>query len=624
MSLEDLKVIIKETPISSIIGHYLPTKKNGNYHTSLCPFHQDKNPSLTINDEKQMFMCFACDTGGDAITFVQKYKQLDFIESLKEISLLLNLDFNTFHKDKKYSPKLKNAKKLLEAANRIYNQIGCKGPPAHFENFLRERKLSKENREMFQIGFSQKSNTIKNYIETFQDEKTKNLLIDLALELGLIKRDKKNPKTFYDTFRDRIMFPIWDQFGSIQGFTSRSINNFQKPKYLNSPASLVFDKKNLLYPLHLAKNSIRSNGHIIICEGNMDAIALHKNGFDNSVAIMGTAFGDQSLKLIKNITTNVYLCLDNDAAGKKAMKKINLQFLKLMIVPKFIDLSPYKDPDDFLSHLGPEAFQSRIDQGQAYIDHLTSIILKENISETSEERLATLNKVFEVLAPLGTTLSALERIMECSKKIGLKSAPLQIEESYKKFLLGNVKKAPPLDQGPPPEPQKKPLKQQVKGPAQPKIKISRSERLLIKGIVQRCELLTHNDFAEILDLVVNTEVKRYISRLTNLIFEIEDREYHSFVKALMMGGEFPLEIKEIAGVALYQLSLERIEDKVKSRFFSDIKIELGKDSLKNKKKLFMKSLKESSSEEESKAIMNELYRIEQNLQNLKSKKFQSQ
>ena len=124
-----------------------------------------------------------------------------------------------------------------------------------------------------------------------------------------------------------------------------------------------------------------------------------------------------------------------------------------------------------------------------------------------------------------------------------------------------------------PEPQKKPLKQQVKGPAQPKIKISRSERLLIKGIVQRYELLTHNDFAEILDLVVNTEVKRYISRLTNLIFEIEDNEYHSFVKTLMMGGEFPLEIKEIAGVALYQLSLERIEDKVKSRFFSDIKIE---------------------------------------------------
>jgi DNA primase len=629
MSLEDLKTLIKETPISSIVGQFIPLKQNGHYHSGLCPFHPDKNPSLTVNDEKQMFMCFACDTGGDVITFVQKLKQIDFIESLREISSLLNLDFNNFYKEKNSSPRLKSAKKLLEAVNKIYGQIGENASSPALKNFLRERKLSKEDCQKFQIGYSQKTSTIKSYIETFKDQSQKKFLIDLALEIGLIKKDKKKINEYYDSFRERIIFPIWDQFGFIQGFTSRSINNFQKPKYLNSPSSLIFDKKNLLYPLHLAKSSIKKEGFLIICEGNMDAIALHKNGFCNSVAIMGTALGDRSLQNLKNITQKIFLCLDNDTAGHKAMGKINQEFLKIMIVPKFIDISPYKDPDELLSKEGPKTFNERIHQARPFIDILIENLLNEKIAKTFEQKLEILNEVFQVLSPLGTSLSAIERIASATIDLNLKSDPLQVEKSYKAYLAKKGKSslsAPSFSMK-----QQKRITNEKKGLQKPKdikraqkINVSRSERLFIKGIVQRPELFFHNDFSEVLDLVVNTEVQRYISRLKNLIFEIEDTEYHHFVENLMSGGDFPLEIKEIAGAALYQLSPKEIEDKVKNRLFASIKIELRKDSLKNEKKSLLGKLKEPSTEGGPKNIMNKLYNIEQNLQKLKSQKFQSQ
>ena len=624
MSLEDLKTIVKEAPLSRVVGQYLPLKKNGHYYTALCPFHSDSNPSLIVNDQRKMFMCFACDTGGDVITFVQKYKNIDFLDSLREISKILGLDFNSFNLGKKEkNPKLENAKKLLEIVSKIYFSIGKEGSSHHFGDFTKDRELPKNWVETFQIGFSRNRSTINNYIETFENLKTKNILQKLALELGLIKRDRNNPNKFYDTFRDRIIFPIWDQFGSVQGFTSRAIHPNQKPKYLNSPASFLFDKKNLLYPLHLSKPKMREKDQVIICEGNMDAIALHKNGFKNSIAIMGTSLGDSSLSLIKNITRNIFLCLDNDPAGLKATKKINNQFMSIGIIPNFIDLGPYKDPDEFLTKEGNLAFEEKIKSSAPFLDKMINDLTSKSEEGDTEGKISILNKVFEVISPLGKDLSATERIISIAKKLGFQSNPLKIEESYITYLQGIKTPHNALSKKPstPPPIQKQEVeKNLLPKSAKQKVHIPRSERAFIKIASQHPELLLSNDFSEILDLVVNTEVQRYISRLRNLIYEIEDREYHSFVEGLMMGEETPIEIKEIVGAALYQLAPRSVEEKVRNRFFSDIKIELKRDSLKRDKKSFLEKLKQLSSDEEIKNIMNQLYKIENDLQSLKSQK----
>ena len=624
MSLEDLKTIVKEAPLSRVVGQYLPLKKNGHYYTALCPFHSDSNPSLIVNDQRKMFMCFACDTGGDVITFVQKFKNIDFLDSLREISKILGLDFDSFNVGKKEkSPKLENAKRLLDIVSKIYFSIGKEGSSPHFKSFTKERELPKGWIETFQIGFSKNRSTINGYIETFENSKTKSILQNLALELGLLKRDRNNPNKFYDTFRDRIIFPIWDQFGSVQGFTSRAVHANQKPKYLNSPASFLFDKKNLLYPLHISKPKMREKDQVIICEGNMDAIALHKNGFTNAIAIMGTSLGDSSLNLIKNITKNIILCLDNDPAGLKATKKINNQFMSIGLIPNFIDLGSHKDPDDFLTKEGPSKFGEKIKSSIPFLDYTLENLTSQIDLNDTESKISALNAVFEAVSPLGKNLSATERIISVARKLGFQSNPLKIEESYLTFLNDSKstlntkhKTLPQISPSQKQEPRKSPPSKSTKQ----KINVSRSERAFIKIASQHPELLLSNDFSEILDLVVNTEVQRYISRLRNLIYEIEDREYHSFIESLMMGEETPIEVKEIVGAALYQITPRSVEEKVRSRFFNDIKIELKRDSLKRDKKSFLEKLKTLSSDEEIKNIMNQLYKIENDLQSLKSQK----
>ena len=624
MSLEDLKTIVKEAPLSRVVGQYLPLKKNGHYYTGLCPFHSDSNPSLIVNDQRKMFMCFACDTGGDVITFVQKFKNMDFLDSLREISKILGLDFNSFNGGKKEkSPKLENAKKLLDIVSKIYFSIGKEVSSTHFKAFAVERELPEDWIDAFQIGFSRNRSTINSYIETFENTKTKNTLQKIALELGLLKRDRNNPNKFYDTFRDRIIFPIWDQFGSVQGFTSRAIHLNQKPKYLNSPASFLFDKKNLLYPLHVAKPKMREKDQVIICEGNMDAISLHKNGFTNSIAIMGTSLGDASLNLIKNITKNIFLCLDNDPAGLKATKKINNQFMSIGIIPNFINLGSYKDPDELLTEEGPSSFEEKIQNSIPFLDCVLNDLTSKINENDTESKINTLNKVFEVVSPLGKSLSATERIISISKRLGFQSDPLKIEESYITYLQDSRKPygAPSKKVASISPVQKQEVeKKRPSKPIKQKVNVSRSERAFIKIASQHPELLLSNDFSEILDLVVNTEVQRYISRLRNLIYEIEDREYHSFIESLMMGEETPIEVKEIVGAALYQIAPRSVEEKVRNRFFNDIKIELKRDSLKRDKKSFLEKLKTLSSDEEIKNIMNQLYKIENDLQSLKSQK----
>src|SRR5210317_98865 len=208
MALDELKNIIKETPISQIIGHYLPLVRRGNQTLAKCPFHDDKHPSLNVNDSKQMFMCFACNTGGDAISFVENYRHINYVESLEEIAKLLGLDFESYQEKTHVSPRLETARKILKVANKIYQQLE---QVSAYKNFLDSRKISSENAHKFQLGYSPGNNILSNYLGSIKDDEDRKQAIEVALEVGIIKKDQKGGH--YDTFRDRIMFPIWDLYG---------------------------------------------------------------------------------------------------------------------------------------------------------------------------------------------------------------------------------------------------------------------------------------------------------------------------------------------------------------------------------------------------------------------------
>lgn len=346
MSLDELKIRIKDIPISQIIGMYINVVKKGTQFTAICPFHDDHNPSLSINDSKGLFMCFVDSTGGDAITFVQKYKNLDYISTLKDICEKLAWNFSDYEDKKEQSPKFKTAEKILLRASQLYRKTIQEPSPAEYKDFLNSRNIKKEIAEKFAIGFAPKNGILLNYLSSIKNEKEKEFALNISKQIHLI-RTSQNTNESFDSFRERIMFPIWNQNGKVVGFGGRQTKDFQKGKYINSQESFFFNKKNILYGLNLSKQSIRQKNFVILVEGYMDLIALHQFQFENSVAVMGVGLSAYCLNSLSTITKNIYMALDSDNAGFEAMKRINTLCMQENITPKLINLAPHKDPDDF-------------------------------------------------------------------------------------------------------------------------------------------------------------------------------------------------------------------------------------------------------------------------------------
>ena len=290
--IEDLKIRIKNIPISEIIGKYIALSRKGHYHLGLCPFHNDSSPSLQVNDQKGMFMCFVDQIGGDAITFVRKKENLSYMDALKDICSRIGISWDEYYAPKEEPPKMQMAKRVLSKAALLYQKVATDNSKEEFTSFVKTRNLKPETIKEFQIGLAPGNNILTSYLESIPSKNERNLAIDTALEIGIIRKDKNKVNTYFDTFRDRIMFPIFNSFGDIVGFSGRKTKESQKGKYINSDQSFIFNKKNILYGYHLAKNSIRDNQSVILVEGQMDVIGLFKNGIRNAVAVMGVGLGE--------------------------------------------------------------------------------------------------------------------------------------------------------------------------------------------------------------------------------------------------------------------------------------------------------------------------------------------
>ncbi|MCF8057758.1 MAG: DNA primase [Bacteriovoracaceae bacterium] len=620
-TLDELIARIKDLPVSEVIERYVHTVRKGTQTLAVCPFHDDHSPSLTVNDQRGMWFCFVDNMGGDAIKFVMLYRKLEFMEALRDICDKLGWSFDDYHQTKKSSPKIEMGKKLLGNTMKLYRKLAETGQHKPFLDFLEKRGLSAETAKTYQLGFAPPNYTLFDYISSIKDEKDRSFALSVAEELGLIKKSTFGEKSHYDTFRDRIMFPIWDQFGQVIGFTSRSISDEQKPKYLNSLDSFLFNKKNILYGLHLAKNVIRERDQAILVEGNMDQVALYKNGFENSLAIMGVALGDSSVIKLLALSKNIVLSLDNDQPGWRAAIRINAQLMEKGVTPHFLDLGEYKDPDDFLTASGRDALAKRIEESKPFVDVQIERSFPEKIPELAERRLDLLKSVFEILSPLKNSLSATERVILYAKRLGLQSDSASIVKSYEEFL----------------EKQNRPLgranQQQESSPivemdfenqeiSQEKVKIDRQltavESRLLQNLVQHPELMLREEIAELLDFVGNDEVKGYILKLRELMYEIDETEYSSVVQSLMRDDFYSAELTAVVGGALYKYQEANLDEKVSLKMIEDIKKNLQVEQLKEEKK-YLKGLHgRAQTDEEQKHILAQLMQVEIKLSELKS------
>lgn len=621
MAYEALKDQIKDQPISTIISHYIPLNKKGSALTALCPFHADTKPSMNVSDSKGMYKCFACGAGGDAITFVKEFKRLEFVEALKEIAGLLGLPFEDLQKDKKKNPRVEMAFRILNVSVKIYKKVASANP-IPYTDFLEKRKLDPESVEKFQIGYAPGNNMLLNFLQEKVPDQELDLAKKTSLDIGII-RHNVDRNSYYDFYRDRVMFPIHDHGGQIRGYSSRAVLPDQVPKYLNSGESFIFDKGSILFGFYFGKNAIRQADQAIIVEGNMDVIMMHQFGFHQTVGTMGTALSEQSVKLLSNMTKNIYLGMDSDMAGKKAMQRINTDFMAIGVLPKFLSFEPAKDPDEFLLNEGRLALMERIEKAPILIDVLIAEVIPETIPENLEMKLTTLHRIFELLAPLKEHLAASERVVSAAKTLGLKSDSATILQDYKEFLSRQKEKTVVYAERPKvqemeeaiEESEKKSLEEQkssmqITGP------INKSEKIFIREILCHPEFLTQLKVDEFLAYIEHPEVKKLVQWLVKIYLEIDDAEYVTIVQDELQYGGYSKELIDVGTDALFNYG-NKYNEKVIARMLKDYKLRLRMDQLKAKRKVLEERQKSSHTQNEVDLILSEISKLDKEMLSLK-------
>ncbi|MGI7355790.1 DNA primase [Campylobacter jejuni] len=360
---ESIENLSQRLNIVDIIENYIEVKKQGSSFVCICPFHADKNPSMHINPIKGFYHCFACKAGGDAFKFVMDYEKLSFADAVEKVASLSNFTLS-YTKEKQENKK--ELKSILPSLNAYFKD----NLKHHKEvlTYLYQRALNDKDIAKFELGFAGAS---EDSIRLLQNQK---IPLEDAMSVGALKKDENNE--FYASFIWRITFPIYDHKDLLVGFGGRTLNPNAPAKYVNSPQNILFDKSRIFYAFNIAKENIAKKKEIIVCEGYMDAIAFHKAGFNNAVAVLGTALTEHHLPLIRRYDAKVILCFDNDEAGLKAATRSAFLLSTNKIDGKVAILQGGKDPAELVAKNESAKLHNILDEGielgEFYIRRLIS------------------------------------------------------------------------------------------------------------------------------------------------------------------------------------------------------------------------------------------------------------
>lgn len=389
-SEEIIDEVREKSDIVDVISPYVRLTKRGSNYVGLCPFHNEKTPSFSVNTERQCFHCFGCGVGGNSISFVMKYENLTFTEAVRQLADKAGMNLPEENYNPEYRKRADLKTRLFdiykEAAKFYYFQLRSDYGNFPME-YLKNRGLSDETINAFGLGYSIKSaNALYNYL------KSKDYSDELMIKAELVTF--KEGRGIFDMFWNRVIFPIMDQNNKVIAFGGRVMGDGE-PKYLNSRETDIFNKRRNLYGLNFAKHS--RQGYMLLCEGYMDVIALHQAGFTNAVASLGTSLTEEQARLISRYVKEVIITYDSDGAGVKAAIRA-IPILKTAgIRTKILKLTPFKDPDELIKSAGREEFEKRIQNAENSFDfELYNIEKNYDLSEP-EGKTEFLNRVAERL-----------------------------------------------------------------------------------------------------------------------------------------------------------------------------------------------------------------------------------
>ncbi len=394
-----LDEILASTDIVEVINEYVPLKRRGANYLGLCPFHKEKTPSFTVSPDKQIYKCFGCGQGGSVIQFITKIENLDFKETLEHLAERANIDLAKYEVNGDFKDGKKEIKDTIERINKataryFYEALTeqLKQPNSPLVTYLKKRELDKNTIVRFGLGFGSKVN------ETLVQHLTKlGYNEDEILTAGVVSKNMRGD--IYENFAGRLIFPILDTRERVIGFGGRVLDN-SLPKYVNSPENALYHKGSNLYGLNVAKKETLNE--IIIVEGYMDTVALHKSGITNAVASLGTALTEKQAKLLKKYAPTVVISYDQDGAGQAAtLRAIDIlakEDLKVKVLR--LDHGDVKDPDEYINKYGVEHFNSCVKNSVSAVEYKISRLEGFLDKEDFHAKVEFLTKVAEILSGL--------------------------------------------------------------------------------------------------------------------------------------------------------------------------------------------------------------------------------
>lgn len=368
----EVEEIKQRLDLVEVVQQYLPLKRAGANHKGACPFHQEKSPSFMVSQSKQIWHCFGCHEGGDIFSFVQKIEGLDFYETLKLLGDRAGVKIEKQARPQEVKKK-ETLREILETTRSFYHKILTSHPQAkEAREYVAKRGLKPETIDVFKIGFAPDSWDILSKFLSSRGFGAKDMV-----EAGVLVYNQER-KSSYDRFRGRLVIPLCDVNGRVVGFTARAIaKDFEGGKYINTPQTELYDKSRVVFALDLAKQAIKSAGHAVVVEGNMDAISSHQAGVKQVVAVSGTAFTEAQVSLIKRFTDTLVFSFDADAAGMMAARRGMELALRAGMNIKALILPYGKDPDECIQK-DPELWRQAIASARPVMDVVLSRALASN------------------------------------------------------------------------------------------------------------------------------------------------------------------------------------------------------------------------------------------------------
>ena len=411
--------------VDVVSGYVRLGKKSGSNMFGLCPFHSEKTPSFSVSPDKQIYHCFGCGKGGGVINFIMEIENLSFPEAVEFLAKRAGMPIPEEENDRESRKRSRMLSLNRDAARFFYAQLSTpQGGAAR--DYMAKRRIGPATAKNFGIGFAPDT---WDSLEKAMREKG---YTDFELfDAGLVRKGNKGG--YYDTFRNRLMFPVIDVRGNVIGFSGRILGDGE-PKYMNSPETLVFNKSRNLFALNLAKKS--KSGYIILSEGNIDVVSLHQAGFDSAVASLGTSLTPEQARLLSRYTNQVIIAYDNDGAGIKAAQRAIGILEKLDLKVKVLRMSGAKDPDEFIKLKGADAFRNLLESSENQIDYRLRTVTDKYDLSVDEQKVEFLKEASDLVARLPGSVERQVYAMRVASMSGVSADVVtkEVERRRKKLV----------------------------------------------------------------------------------------------------------------------------------------------------------------------------------------------